>query len=118
VGNKLSVVTYKAWLFNIRGPFPYFEETIITMLPLLSSSEEPIQPAEVISNFFMDFSVPEVRDMLSQLIEVAITTDNVEFSEPESRSELMCFYHRLGELIEAVYTSATTDQSSSPMGLK
>ena len=71
------------------------------MLPNNTSPKEGLQPAKVLSLFFEDFNLPEVRDTLWQLVEVAITTNNAEFDEPEDRAELLCLYSRLGELIEA-----------------
>lgn len=73
------------------------------MLPLLSSSEEKLQPAKVLSDFFDDYSLSEAWDILWQLVQVALTTDNDIYQEHESRADLMHQYSRLGELIEAAY---------------
>ena len=78
------------------------------MLPNHTSAQVELQPAKVLSDFFDDFSLPEVKNILWQLVQVAITTDNEFYQEPEARADLLHQYSRLGELIEAVSTLITT----------
>ena len=82
------------------------------MLPNHSSAKEKLQPAKVLSDFFDDYLLSEVWDILWQLVQVAITTQNDEYSEPEARADLLHQYSRLGELIEAAYIINHSDQSA------
>lgn len=63
-----------------------------------------VEPLKVISCFFADFSLSELRDILWNWFEAAITTDNDQYSEPEERATLLHQYRRLEELIEAAFT--------------
>jgi hypothetical protein len=60
-------------------------------------------PATVIANFFVDFSLADVRDILWQMTKVGLTTENEQYSEAVDRADLYHHYSRLEELIEAAY---------------
>lgn len=74
--------------------------------------------AQVISDFFDDFNLSDIRQVLWQLVEVATTTDNDLFQEPEARADLFHQYSRLEELIEAAYMINEGNKFAPPVGLK
>ena len=66
--------------------------------PILTGSRDPFG---VIRTFFEDIHMYEVRQKLWNLVEAAIVSDNIQFSEADDRQSLLNFYTRLEELIEA-----------------
>jgi hypothetical protein len=73
------------------------------MLPHQTEPSQGTPPAKVISDFLEDFSLPEVKDILWKLVLVGITSENLEYSEPEARAELLHHHKCLIDLIEAVF---------------
>ena len=69
--------------------------------PIRLSQDKPV--LQVITDFFEDFRLSDVRQLLWQLVTVATTTDNAHFQEPEDRANLLNHYSQLEELIEAAY---------------
>jgi hypothetical protein len=66
--------------------------------PILTGSEGPFG---IIHTFFEDIQMHEVRQRLWNLVETAITSDIIQFSEAEDRQALLNFYCRIEELVEA-----------------
>ncbi len=66
--------------------------------PVLTGSRNPY---EIIRTFFEDRKMYEVRIQLWNLVETALTSENIQFSEASDRQSLIHFYGQLEELIEA-----------------
>ncbi len=66
--------------------------------PILTGSREPFG---IIRTFFEDIQMYEVRQRLWNLVETAIVSDNIQFSEADDRQSLLNFYTRVEELVEA-----------------
>jgi len=64
---------------------------------------ENVEALKVINRFFADFSLSELRDILWNWFEAAITSDNDQYSNPEDRASLLYRCRRLEELIEAAF---------------
>jgi hypothetical protein len=58
-------------------------------------------PQMVITRFFQDYHLHELRQALWNWFEAAITADTVWFEEASDRCGLVILYSRLEELIEA-----------------
>lgn len=66
--------------------------------PVLTGTQDPFG---IICTFFEDIQMYEVRQRLWNLVETAIVSDNIQFSESRDRQSLLNFYIRVEELIEA-----------------
>lgn len=71
--------------------------------PIRISKEEQIKPLEVIRHFCGAYHLHEIRQYLSDSLEVALTTENCIYEEAESRNSLLVFYRQLEEALEAIY---------------
>lgn len=58
-------------------------------------------PYEIIKSYFDDREMYEVRTRLWNLVETALTSDNIQYHEPSERLSLIHFYGQLEGLIEA-----------------
>ena len=72
--------------------------------PVLTGAQNPY---EIIKTYFQDREMYEVRIRLWNLVETALTSNNIQFSEAEERLSLIHFYGQLEELIEANLKIAT-----------
>jgi len=64
---------------------------------------EKTDPLTTIKRFFEDYTLSEIRCILWEWFEVAVTSENDTYSEPEERANLLCQYHNIEILIEAAY---------------
>ena len=58
-------------------------------------------PFLVIDRFFSDYGLPECHQILWDMVETCLTTDNIEFSGPEERGNLLQRYRDLEKFLEA-----------------
>ncbi|HEX9513630.1 MAG TPA: hypothetical protein VF939_24230 [Puia sp.] len=65
--------------------------------------KEMREPLVVIERFFSDYRLHECRHILWTMVEACLTTDNLDFSEPEERADLLLRYNDLERLLEASY---------------
>ena len=68
---------------------------------LLLDEEEVREPMGVFERFFSDYRLHECRYILWAMVETCLTTDNIEFSEPGERADLLMRYKDLERLLEA-----------------
>ena len=69
---------------------------------ILSSLEEIQNPMEVVKGVFSEIKIEELRDMISQVIEVCLTTKNEQFCTAGSRYELLSTFKKIERLMAAV----------------
>ena len=62
-----------------------------------------LPPQKIISNFFEDYSLAEIREILWKWFDAAITSDNDQYAEASARADLLLAYQKLELLVEAVY---------------
>ncbi|HEY4208080.1 MAG TPA: hypothetical protein VGM31_14750 [Puia sp.] len=63
--------------------------------------EDRREPMRVFKRFFSDYRLHELRHILWGMVEVCLTTDNDEFSEPAERADLLLRFRHFEELLEA-----------------
>jgi hypothetical protein len=68
---------------------------------LLLRDDEKQNPMGVIEQFFSDYRLHECRHILWSMVETCLTTDNIEFSAPEERGNLLQRYRDLERFLEA-----------------
>jgi hypothetical protein len=66
--------------------------------PILTGTQDPFG---IIRTFFEDIQMYEVRQRFWNLVETAIVSDNIQFSEAGDRQSPLNFYNRIEELVEA-----------------
>jgi hypothetical protein len=71
--------------------------------PIILSPEQLQDPAQVLQEFCSAFHLYEMRRVLAELMEVAITTSNETYHEPRDRKDIVFVCGKIEELIEAVY---------------
>lgn len=60
-------------------------------------------PEQILQAFTNLYSLDETKTRLTEWLEVAVTTDNMQFDDSKSREELYKFYHMLVNVSEAVW---------------
>lgn len=71
--------------------------------PYLLTEEQKQQPLEVIKHFFSTLKLYQAREDLATLKNVALISENLEFEEATKRADIIVFFDRIEELLEAAY---------------
>ena len=74
--------------------------------PIRLSKAEQENPLQVLSEFTCDYDLRDIRQHLWQLVVLALTSPDEAFDEPGARTDLMYFYERTEQLIEAAFVIA------------
>lgn len=77
---------------------PFHDHKEFFNKPVFTGNQNPY---ETIKAYFEDREMYEVRIRLWNLVETALTSDNIQFHEPSERLSLIHFYGQLEGLIEA-----------------
>jgi hypothetical protein len=75
-------------------------------LPVLLSEEQREKPAIVLDDFFADYNLSEVREILNDSAEVCLTSDIHPYEAGEKRADFMHFQQKLERLLEAAFLIA------------
>lgn len=71
--------------------------------PMRLSKKQRKRPLSVIRNFYNWYHLDDIRKLLEEWFEVAITTDCSQYETARDRSNLLFFYRNLELLTEAAY---------------
>jgi|SRR6186713_847220 len=82
-------------------------------LPIHLTDEQKANLPQVLANFFVDYRLSELRDLLSQIDEVCLTTNTWPFCEPEKRADLILYHKKLEILFEATFLIAEQHQTAT-----
>jgi hypothetical protein len=74
--------------------------------PIPLTEEQHEKPSTVLDDFFIDYSLSEVRDILSTNAEVCLTCDIHPYDAGEKRADLLQFQKKLELLLEAAFLIA------------
>ena len=77
--------------------------------------EDDADPLIVINRFFSDFTLSEIRSILWNWFETAITSENDYYNEAEDRATLLYQYRRIEELIEAAFIISNHQSLNPPL---
>jgi hypothetical protein len=69
------------------------------LIPL--SLEEIQNPKDVIKGVFGEVKLEELRDMISKVIEVCLTTNNQQFCTADDRYELLSTFNKIEYIVAA-----------------
>jgi hypothetical protein len=84
---------------HLERPVPFDQ-------PMRLGKEEQQDPFGVLERFFEDYRLQEWREILREMVEVCLTTDNAEFGEAEQRADLLQQYKDLECLLEGAWLIA------------
>lgn len=67
------------------------------------TEEEKANPLQVFQDLFIDYKPQELHNLIAMIVEVCVTTDNTEFSEPRNREDLFTSGRHLQKAIQAAH---------------
>jgi len=79
--------------------------------PFLLSEEQAINPASVAADFFTDYNLSEVREILASITETCLTSDTYYFDSAEKRADFIHFQKKLEILLEAAFMTAKSQSA-------
>lgn len=79
-------------------------------IPVKLAEEQRQHPYAVIHEFFSTYHLDDLREILSEWVQVAVTADNSVYPNAQDRSNLFHFYKSLEIFIEAAF--ALVDRKS------
>lgn len=71
--------------------------------PIRLTNEERENPLQALKELAANYKLPELREYISVMVEVCLTTENADFSEPMQRSDLLTQSRHLMKTVEAAY---------------
>lgn len=74
--------------------------------PIYLTEEQRENPSNVLDDFFTDYSLSEVRDILSNNTEVCLTCDVHPYDTGEKRADFLHFQKKVELLLEAAFMIA------------
>lgn len=82
------------------------------------SPEQFKDPASVIAEFFVNYHLKDIREILWQWVWVGVANSNGHFDSDLERSNLLFFYENLEKLIEANYLQKRRNERRRRKGKK
>jgi hypothetical protein len=80
--------------------------------PVFLSETESHAPLTVLEEFFSDYSLSELRQILDDIRQVCLTTDQPPFSEPDRRADYLQYERHMISLLEAAFILAKGNSSA------
>ena len=71
--------------------------------PLRLSKKQKKDPARVVRDFYTWYHLGDLRHLLQEWMEAAITSENAQFESARDRSALYFFYRNIEQMAEAAY---------------
>ena len=71
--------------------------------PIRLTEEERKDPLKVVSCFFDDYTLSEIRDHNQQMDYVCLSADSQSFQEPDERDFLLCYRNEEEKVLEAAF---------------
>lgn len=65
----------------------------------------------ILEDFFTDFGLPETKEVLWEMVEVCLTSDNLAFQKAEDRENLLYRYKHLEKMLTASFCVASGKHS-------
>ena len=80
--------------------------------PIGLTEEERNNPLKIVSCFFDDYSLSEIREHNQQMDHVCLSTDTAPFQEPGERDRLLCYRKDEERALEAAFILSQNHSSS------
>jgi hypothetical protein len=81
--------------------------------PLYLTEEQQANPVQVISDFFVDYHLIDIRLFQAEISEICLTTDMPPFDDAEERANFISFQRKLMSVLEAAAILAKQSDSNS-----
>jgi hypothetical protein len=81
----------------------YLEHHQFYNKPILLSEEFRKSPLTFLERFFSDYHLCDLREMLENMLETCLTTDNPPFNDPENRADIILFCKNVVCLFETAF---------------
>jgi hypothetical protein len=81
--------------------------------PIRLDKDERDSPVEVMEDFFDSYRLHEVRQILWDMVQTAVTTDNYLFNDFDRRDFLFLFYEKLERFLESGFLLANQDAAGT-----
>lgn len=82
--------------------------------PIWLSEEQKNNPHGVLVSFFYDYHLIDLREFLSEVSEICLTSDEHPFDEAIKRANLICYHRRFEILLEAAFLVAQLNRDKDP----
>jgi hypothetical protein len=103
-GDGKNQPTSFSFIHFVMSPFQLQSE--FYNLPVRLSEEQRENPASVLNDFFADYNLSEVREILNTNAEVCLTSDIHPYDAGERRADFIHFQQKLELLLEAAFLIA------------
>jgi len=80
----------------------YLDNPEIFNQPIRLSLQEREQPLTIVKEYFKDYPLSDTRHTLWEIVTACLISDAPQFDDPHKRDDLLAFYARTEELIEAI----------------
>lgn len=67
------------------------------------TEDEKANPVQVLRQFFEDYKLSELLYCMGEMVEVCLTTDNTQYSQPEERGDLLTRSRDIIKALETVF---------------
>ena len=74
--------------------------------PIRLSPEQREKPYDVLSDFFADYPLQDLRHVFWQILKTCLTSADYPFDEPSERDSLLALYESLETVLEAAFVIA------------
>ena len=91
----------------------FIEQQEIFNQPIRLSHQETEQPITVFQKYFQDYYLCDTRHNLWEMVMAGITSDNPYFADPSNRADLLLFYERIEQVLEAAFIISISHQEGS-----
>ncbi|MBN8853002.1 MAG: hypothetical protein BGO55_14280 [Sphingobacteriales bacterium 50-39] len=81
----------------------YLDNSELFNQPIRLSIQEREQPLTVVREYFKDYPLSDTRHTLWEIVSACLISDAPQFDDPHKRDDLLAFYARTEELIEAMH---------------
>ena len=90
----------------------YLDNPEIFNQPIRLSVQEREQPLTVVREYFKDYPLSDTRHTLWEIVSACLISDAPQFDDSHKRDDLLAFYTRTEELMEAI--CIIKDQEGDP----
>jgi len=71
--------------------------------PILLPEEYQKNPVTFLERFFSDYHLCDLREILEDILETCLTTDNPPFNDPEKRADIILLHKNVMCLFETAF---------------
>jgi hypothetical protein len=89
----------------------YLDQPEIYNQPIRLSQQERQHPITVLKKYFHDYHLSDTRHNLWEILSACLSTDTPPYDDPSNRADLLTFYERIEQVLEASFVIATQSEN-------